>query len=146
MKDTQLLRVFLFWFKFEFMIQYNQTVNIEESAEADWLQWMKEQQIPDILATGMFVQARMFRLLDIEESAGTATYAVQLMTETREHLDIYQMKYEPALDQAHEKRYGNKAVSFRTMMKEVWEEIELLMRWFGELLVALSVMFINFIF
>ena len=101
------------------MIQYNQTVNLEESVEADWLQWMKEQQIPDMLATGMFVQARMYRLLDIEESAGTATYAVQLVTETREHLDIYQMKYEQALDKAHEKRYGNKAISFRTMMKEV---------------------------
>ena len=101
------------------MIQYNQTVNLEESVEADWLQWMKEQQIPDILATGMFVQARMYRLLDIEESTGTATYAVQLMTETREHLDIYKMKYEPSLDKAHDTRYGNKAVSFRTMMKEV---------------------------
>ncbi len=83
MKDTQLLCVFLFWPKFEIMIQYNQTVNIEVSVEADWLQWMKEQQIPDMLATGMFVQARMYRLLDIDT------------------------------------RYGNKAVSFRTMMKEV---------------------------
>ncbi|MFP4091312.1 MAG: DUF4286 family protein [Cyclobacteriaceae bacterium] len=101
------------------MIQYNQTVNIEGSAEKDWLQWMKEQQIPDILATGMFVQARIYRLLEIEETAGTATYAVQLMAETREHLDIYQLKYEPSFDDAHEKRYGNKAMSFRTMMKEV---------------------------
>jgi hypothetical protein len=101
------------------MIQYNQTVNIEGSAEADWLSWMKEQQIPDILATGMFVQVRIFRLLDIEETTGTATYAIQLMAETREHLDIYQMKYEPSFDAVHEKRYGNKAISFRTMMKEV---------------------------
>lgn len=101
------------------MIQYNQTVNIEASVEADWLKWMKEQQIPDMLATGMLIQARIFRLLDIEESEGTATYAVQLMTETSEHLDIYQMKYEHALDRAHDKRYGNKAVSFRTTMKEV---------------------------
>lgn len=101
------------------MIQYNQTVNIEESIEADWLQWTKEKQIPDILATGMFVQARIFRLLDIEESAGTATYAIQLMAETREHLDIYQIKYEPGLDEVHTKRYGNKTMSFRTMMKEV---------------------------
>lgn len=101
------------------MIQYNQTVNIESSVEADWLQWMKEEQIPDILATGMFITAHIFRLLDIEESEGTATYAVQLLTETKEHLDIYQIKYEPALDQGHEQRYGNKAVSFRTMMKEV---------------------------
>ena len=101
------------------MILYNQTTNIEESVEADWLQWMKEQQIPDILATGRFVQARIFRLLDIEESAGTATYAVQLTTDTREHLDIYQLKYEPGLDKVHNQRYGQKSVSFRTVMKEV---------------------------
>jgi len=101
------------------MIQYNQTTNIEASVEADWLAWMKEQQLPKILDTGMFIQARIFRLLDIEESVGTATYAVQLMSKTREHLDIYQMKYEPDLDKAHNQRYGDKAVSFRTMMKEV---------------------------
>ncbi len=101
------------------MIQYNQTINIESAVEPDWLQWMKEKQIPDILATGMFVQAHIFRLLDIEESEGTATYALQLMTETKEHLDIYQIKYEPAIDEAHEERYGNKAMSFRTMMKQV---------------------------
>ena len=101
------------------MIQYNQTVNIESSVEADWLQWMKEVQVPDILATGMFLNARIFRLLDIEESEGTATYALQLHAATKEHLDIYQIKYEPALDQGHEQRYGSKALSFRTMMKEV---------------------------
>ncbi|WPP53520.1 DUF4286 family protein [Catalinimonas niigatensis] len=101
------------------MIQYNHTVNIEMSVEADWLKWMKEEQIPNILATGMFMQARIFRLLDIEESAGTATYAVQMLAETKEHLDIFQMKYEPMLDQAHKTRYGNQSVSFRTLMKEV---------------------------
>lgn len=87
--------------------------------ETKWLKWMKEEQIPDILATGIFVQARIFRLLDVEESDGTATYAIQLMAETKEHLDIYQIKYEPMLDSAHNRRFGNKAFSFRTMMKEV---------------------------
>lgn len=101
------------------MIQYNQTINIEGSVEQEWLQWMKEEQIPDILATGMFINARLFRLLDIEESEGTATYALQLHIETKEHLDIYQLKYEPALDAVLEKRYAGKALSFRTMMKEV---------------------------
>lgn len=101
------------------MIQYNQTINIEKSVEAEWLKWMKEEQIPDIMETGMFMQARIFRLLDIEESEGTATYALQLMAETKEHLDIFQMKYEPLLDQKHGKSYGHKMVSFRTMMKEV---------------------------
>ncbi|MEK6479547.1 DUF4286 family protein [Catalinimonas sp. 4WD22] len=101
------------------MIQYNQTINIESSVESEWLNWMKEEQIPDILATGMFINARLFRLLDVEESEGTATYALQLHAETKEHLDIYQLKYEPALDQGHESRYAGKAVSFRTLMKEV---------------------------
>jgi len=100
------------------MIQYNQTINIEVSVEGEWLNWMKEEQIPDILATGMFVNARIFRLLEVEESEGTATYALQLMAETKEHLDIFQLKYEPALDAGYAKRYGNKSVSFRTLMKE----------------------------
>lgn len=115
-----MLRVFLlFYANLFWMIQYNHTVNIEMSVEADWLKWMKEEQLPNILATGLFMHARIFRLLDIEESEGTATYAVQLMAETKEHLDIYQMKYEPVMDKAHGNRFGKQSVSFRTLMKEV---------------------------
>ena len=36
------------------MIIYNVTINIEEAATAEWLAWMQETHIPDVIATGKF--------------------------------------------------------------------------------------------
>jgi hypothetical protein len=54
---------------------YNVTVSLDPSIEQDWLQWMKEQHIPDVLATGMFLQSKILRVRGFEENG--ATYAIQ---------------------------------------------------------------------
>lgn len=101
------------------MILYNVTVNVEETVEQEWLQWMQSEHILDVLNTGMFKHAKIFRLLHIEQTEGTATYAVQFFAESMQHFDTYQEKYAPTLRAEHEKRFGGRTVSFRTLMEEV---------------------------
>jgi len=36
------------------MILYNVTVKIMKPLEAEWLKWMKEVHIPDVINTGLF--------------------------------------------------------------------------------------------
>ncbi|MFY8045434.1 MAG: DUF4286 family protein, partial [Chitinophagaceae bacterium] len=43
------------------MFIYNVTVKIDPSIEADWIQWMKEEHIPEVLATGKFFESRFVR-------------------------------------------------------------------------------------
>ena len=57
------------------MIIYNVTVNIEDDVHDEWLAWMKQNHIPDVLATGKFTDARICKLL-VDEQQGT-TYTVQ---------------------------------------------------------------------
>jgi hypothetical protein len=45
------------------MIIYNVTTNIQESVHDQWLTWMQEKHIPDVLSTGKFTSARMVRVL-----------------------------------------------------------------------------------
>ena len=101
------------------MILYNITTNVEDAVETEWLTWMRTEHMLDVLNTGMFVTAKIFRLLDVEQSEGTTTYAVQYFAETRKHYEQYQQEFAPDLQQEVQQRFGSKIVSFRTLMEEV---------------------------
>lgn len=101
------------------MILYNVTVNVEASVEREWLEWMQNEHILDVLNTGMFKYAKIFRLLNVEQTEGTATYAVQYFAASMEDFDAYQEKFGSTLRSEHETRFGGRTVSFRTLMEEV---------------------------
>ena len=70
------------------MYIYNVTINIDESVHHQWLKWMKEKHIPDILATGKFSSAKMCKVL-VDEEMGGVTYSIQYTTDTKETLNRY---------------------------------------------------------
>ena len=57
------------------MILYNVTINIDHDAHDEWVRWMREEHIPEVMATGCFLEHRMSRVLADDE--GGVTYAVQ---------------------------------------------------------------------
>ena len=57
------------------MIVYNVTINIDHAVHDDWFRWMRDEHIPDVMATGLFLDSRMVRVL-AAEGAGL-TYARQ---------------------------------------------------------------------
>ena len=101
------------------MYIYNVTVNIEESVHADWLDWMKNTHIPQVLATGCFTENLILRLLIEEEQEGTTTYAVQYTFTDMEHYNTYCDTFAPALQADAKNRYQDKFVAFRTLLQHV---------------------------
>ena len=95
------------------MIIYNVTVNIEESAEQEWLTWMKETHIPEVMKTGLFESAKMAKVL-VEEQMGGKTYSIQYSCTS-------QAKYAQKLQQEHTKKYQGKFVAFRTLLEVISE-------------------------
>ena len=101
------------------MILYNVTVNVEKSIEQAWLKWIKTEHMLDMINTGMFRSARIFRLLNVEQSEGTSTYAVQYYADTMEQFETYEKKYADTLRAEAQHKFGTRTVSFRTLMEEV---------------------------
>ena len=64
------------------MIIYNVTTNIDDTVHDQWLEWMQQKHIPEILATGKFSSARLVKVLIVEEMGGT-TYSVQYSTDSK---------------------------------------------------------------
>ncbi|MGJ8737013.1 DUF4286 family protein [Zobellia laminariae] len=102
------------------MYIYNVTTNIEESAHDEWLVWMREVHIPDVLATGKFLNAKMSKIL-VEEDMGGVSYSVQFTTLSKEVLESYYTEDAQRLREDAHKRFPNKFVSFRTEMEIVSE-------------------------
>ena len=101
------------------MYIYNVTINIEETIHDRWLQWMKNEHIPAMLATGKFSKALMARVM-VEEEMGGFTYAVQYTTDSKETLQKYYAENAAEL-RAQSKPFEGKFVAFRTELEIVSE-------------------------
>ena len=100
------------------MIIYNVTTNIQDIAHDQWLQWMTQKHIQQVLDTGKFSSAKLVRVL-VEEEMGGKTYAAQFTTDSIETLNRYYTEDAPRLrDEAH-KLFGDKALAFRTELELV---------------------------
>ena len=100
------------------MIIYNVTTKEAVPIKDRWVEWMKQEHIPGIIATGLFHDYRMCRLLEQDDSDGP-TYTVQYFTDTLENYYTYLQEYAPALRQKAFDIFGDQFVAFRTVMQVV---------------------------
>ncbi len=99
------------------MIIYNVTVNIEIDVHEEWLQWMKETHIPDVMATGFFIENKICKVL-VDEEQGI-TYSIQYTAASMDDLKEYQRLHSPRLQKEHANKFANKFVAFRTLLEIV---------------------------
>jgi hypothetical protein len=100
------------------MIIYNVTTMVSNAVHDQWLAWMKEEHLPEIMATGLFERNQFMRLMDVDEQQGI-TYAVQFFASTKENYDSYISNHAPALRLKGTEKWGDQVVGFRTLMKIV---------------------------
>jgi hypothetical protein len=98
------------------MIIYNVTIQVDNAIAAEWLTWLQEVHIPDVMATNCFTEFRIVRLLEVDESDGP-TYATQYFAESKADYNRYIEIYAPALRQQSINKWGDNFVAFRTLMK-----------------------------
>lgn len=74
------------------MIIYNVTVKIEHVIANQWLLWLKNVHIPELIATGCFTHATILRLMEVDETDGP-TYAIQYHAESKALYNRYIDKF-----------------------------------------------------
>ncbi|MCM4152612.1 DUF4286 domain-containing protein [Arenibacter sp. N53] len=102
------------------MYIYNVTMNIEESIQTEWLSWMKEVHIPEMLDTGKFSKALMTKVL-VEEEMGGITYSIQYTTDSKETLQKYYDEDAERLRKKAMELFSGKFVAFRTELAIISE-------------------------
>jgi predicted RNA-binding protein with RPS1 domain len=102
------------------MIIYNVTINIHESVHDQWMKWMQEKHINDVLATGKFSAALMVKVL-VEEDMGGITYSIQYTTDSKETLERYYQEDAPKMREEGQSLFGDKMLAFRTELEVISE-------------------------
>lgn len=100
-------------------ILYNVTVKILIEKSEEWLKWMKEKHIPDVMATGKFENFRLTEI--IEEDDQGRTFAIQYVAQNMETFQSYQVENAKPLQEEHQARYKDQYVAFRTLMNIIQE-------------------------
>jgi hypothetical protein len=99
------------------MIIYNVTIKIDYSITEEWLNWMKEEHMPQVLETGCFTSYKLFKLLDLDETDGI-TYCAQYSCESIADYERYISEYTTVMRDRSTKLFGNKFIAFRTLMQQ----------------------------
>lgn len=99
------------------MIVYNVTVNIDDSVHEEWLDWMKNKHIPDVVSTGCFTQGKIYRIM-VQEQQGVS-YSIQYTAVSMEEIQRYMKNFAPDLQREHTAKYKDKFTAFRTLLEEV---------------------------
>ena len=103
------------------MYIYNVTINIEDDVHTQWLDWMQNKHIPDMLGTGKFLKAKLCKVLVDEELGGT-TYSIQYTTKDKETLERYYKEDADRLRADGLERFEGKFVAFRTELQVIDEQ------------------------
>ena len=99
------------------MFIYNVTVNISDDVHAEWMKWMKEVHIPDVMRTGCFIDSNMLKVLYVEDEGHT--YSIQYKFLEMADLEHYQKSFAPGLQKEHSEKFKDKFAAFRTILQVV---------------------------
>lgn len=97
------------------MIVYSVTVAVDRATEADWVAWMRDIHIPDVIATGYFDAYGMQKVLDFESVGERVTYTINYYCESLENYQAYTKNAAPRLQEEHAKRYRGHFSASRTV-------------------------------
>ena len=98
-------------------IIYNVTINVDHDVHDEWLKWMKETHIPDVMKTGLFLENRFCKVL-VDEEQGV-TYSVQYLAASMKDYELYKQNHAPALQLETKKKFEGKFAAFRTLLELV---------------------------
>lgn len=101
------------------MILYNVTVNVDDNIHQEWMQWMKKTHIPEVMATGKFIDYKMFKVITRQPDETGVTYSVQYFAKNQADYESYKADFGPALQIKTMQKYGDALMAFRTVLEEI---------------------------
>ena len=99
------------------MIIYCVTIAIEAAIEHEWLDWMRRVHVPDVLRTGCFAVAAIYRV--VEPDNDEPTYVIQYNCSSMEDYQLYRDRFAPTLQKEHTERFSGRFRAFRQILHEV---------------------------
>ena len=98
------------------MFIYNVTTKVDHSIAGEWVEWMQQVHVPAVMSSGCFEKYQLVCLLEVDEEEGP-TFAAQYYAPSKAIYDEYILNHAPQLREDAISRWGDKFISFRSLMK-----------------------------
>ena len=98
------------------MIIYSVAVTIEVPIEREWLDWMRRLHIPEVVRTGCFKDAIIYRR--VEPKSDDPTYVIQYRCASLADYQRYADVFAPALQKQHSDRFSGRFRAAREILEE----------------------------
>lgn len=102
------------------MIIYNVTINLQEQIHDQWLLWMNNEHIPEVMATGKFLSARLVRV-HVDQPIEGIAFAAQYLCKDQQTLQRYYAEDAPKMREKGLRLWGEQALYFRTELEVISE-------------------------
>ena len=99
------------------MIIYSVTITIQADIESEWVVWMNQVHIPDVLKTGCFAECRIYKVLD--EAGDEPIYVMQYHCRSIEAYHRYRDSFAAALQKDHSDRFAGRFRGSRQLFEEI---------------------------
>ena len=100
------------------MIIYNVTIKVDGKIAGEWLQWLLNEHIHDTMQTECFVDCKVVRLLEVDDSEGP-TYAIQYYARSKAEYDRYVELYATKMRKISFEKWGDQFIAFGSVMEVV---------------------------
>jgi Domain of unknown function (DUF4286) len=97
-------------------IVYSVTVKPDQDIELAYVDWLKNEHIDEVVATGCFDSARFYKILAEDERDG-ASYNIQYTTTDMTRYFNYINDHAPLMRSKGKEKFGEKFHAFRTVLK-----------------------------
>jgi hypothetical protein len=100
------------------MIIYNVTVKVEAAIADEWMQWLLNDHIPSMMNTNCFVDYKVVRLLEVDDSEGP-TYAIQYFADSKADYNRYIEIHSSKMQKVSFEKWADRFIAFRSVMEVV---------------------------
>jgi hypothetical protein len=102
------------------MILYSVSVVVPVDLADEWSSWMQSIHIPDVMATGIWKEARFSRVHEPVLDSHV-TFQTQYLCDSYDDFDRYRAEYAPALQAHHNELFGTQVMATRSVQEVVAE-------------------------
>jgi len=120
-KDKQVLEILptfveIFLNLYSFMLIYNITFLVADKVSDQWVQWVNNSHIPEMVASGYFTEPRLAKVLSDHGQGGTS-YSVQYHVADMQELGAWHRKFGSAMERNCASLFGEDVLLFTTVLE-----------------------------
>lgn len=97
------------------MIIYSVSITIDKTIESNWMKWMKETHIQDVINTKYFFDCKLQKQIIPGSSKDGITFRLDYLANSFEDYQKYSLEEAPRLQAEHSEKFAGKFKASRTV-------------------------------